>query len=34
LRIQLEAGSFAVGVSSLLVAIIMERVWASQREGG
>ena len=33
LRIQLEARSFAIGVSSLLIAIIMERVWASQREG-
>jgi len=29
----LEARSFAVGVSSLLVAVIMERVWASRNEG-
>ena len=33
LRIQLDARSFAVGVSSLLVAIVMERFRASQCEG-
>ncbi len=30
LRVQLDALSFAVGTSSLLVAIIMERLWAVQ----
>ena len=33
LQTHLEARSFAVGVSSLLVAVIMERVWASRSEG-
>ena len=33
LQTHLEARSFAVGVSSLLVAVIMERVWASRNEG-
>lgn len=32
-RTQLDARSFAVGVSSLLAAIIVERCWASQCRG-
>jgi len=32
-RVQLDARSFAIGVSSLLAAIILERLWASQCGG-
>ena len=31
-RVQLHAPSFAVGVSSLLAAVLLERIWASQWE--
>ena len=31
-RINLDARSFAVGISSLLAAIVMEQLWASQWE--
>jgi hypothetical protein len=32
-RLQLDAASFAVGISSLLAAVVMERIWASQWGG-